>query len=82
MCGRALRLNALDIFQGKLKALTQQYAGGWGKIPILGRGRIPYEAAHLCAQEPHLRTVFRAELLPKMWRISERARLFEVSQAR
>ena len=28
--------------------------GGWGKVPILGHARIHYEAAHLCAEEPHL----------------------------
>jgi hypothetical protein len=66
----------------KVESANATIGRGWGKIPILGRRRIPYEAAHLCAQEPHLRMVFRAELLPKMWRITERARLFGVSQAR
>lgn len=28
--------------------------GGWGKDSDLGHARIHYEAAHLCAEEPHL----------------------------
>jgi hypothetical protein len=37
----------------KVESANATIDGGWAKIPI-GHTRIHYEAAHLCAEEPHL----------------------------
>src|SRR5262249_59386128 len=54
MCGFALWFKCVGYDSRKVESANATMNGGWGQDFKLGRRRIHYEAAHLCAQESHL----------------------------
>jgi len=75
-----ISINCTNIFHGLLKGPSRE----WHRGPInggnSGNGGIRYDAQRRCAHELPSRTVLRAALLRKVWRISGGAGILGVPQ--